>query len=291
MQGETKLPKRMVPLALLTMILFALSGTRLDTMSALASDAALSGTNVGGAITTNTTWTLSGSPYRVTADILVLVGVFLNIEPGVTVKFENGTNIVLDGTLTAQGDSAHKILFTSSAISPALGDWGNIRTRTGGRIVSVMWATIEYSSGGIEFPADSSRTVSDCVFHENGAGISGSNVNVTRCTFERNTNGVNATNVQVVDCGFVNNTNSIIGSGPCAVQNTNVWNNSGNGIQIEGTVTNCSIHDNDGLGVAATSVTNCSIFGNNEDGATAHEVANCSVYDNGKYGIRGSAIN
>ncbi len=231
---------------LLIFVLFVASYSffRVNICSSFVSALEYSGTDVGGAITTNTTWTLSGSPYRVTADILVLVGVSLNIEPGVTVNFENGTSIVVDGTFTAQGDSAHRILFTTNLPSLASGDWGSIRTRTGGRIVSVEWATIEYSSGGIEFPADSSGIVSDCVFRENGVGISGSNVNITRCTFERNANGVNAANAQVMDCEFFNNSNGIVGSG--AVQNTNVWNNSAGGISISGSVANCSIYSNAG---------------------------------------------
>jgi hypothetical protein len=292
-QGETGLSKRMASVVFLTLILFALSATKLDMMSALVSDAALTGTNVSGAITTNTTWTLSGSPYRVTADVLVLVDVFLTVEPGVTVKFDNGTSIVVDGKIIIQGDSAHITTFTSNAPSPAAGDWGNIRTRTGGRIVSVMWTTIEYSSGGIEFPVDSSGIILDCVFRENGVGISGSNVSITRCTFYKNTDGINAANVRVVDCEFFNNTNGIVGSG--TVQNTNVWNSSGNGISFpsSGSVSNCSIHDNGGDGVVCQgSIVDCVVYNNSGVGAGGGEnghISNCSVFNNG-IGIVGGTL-
>ena len=160
-----------------------------------------------------------------------------------------------------QREILHTNIFTSSAISPARGDWGSIRTRTGGRIVEMEWATIEYSTGGIGFPADSSSIVSDCVFRENNAGIAGSNINVTRCTFASNTNGVNAANVQVMDCEFFNDTNGIVGSG--TVQSTNVWNNSAGGISISGSVTNCSVYSNGG-GISADSVTNCSVYSNSD---------------------------
>lgn len=248
-------------------------------------------TNVGGGIITNTTWTLSGSPYTVTADVFVLVGVFLTVEPGITVKFDNGTSIIVDGTLIIQGDSAHETSFTSSAPSPAVSDWGSIRTRTGGRIVGVEWATVEYSAGGIEFPADSSYIVSDCVFRANGVGISGSNVNITRCNFEKNTNAVNALNVQVMNSEFFNNTNAIAGSGACAAQNIKVWNNSGNGIQITGPVTNCLVHDNGGYGVDADSIVDCLIYNNAGSGArTSGSIVNCSVFNNGGDGITGSSV-
>jgi hypothetical protein len=267
-------------------------------------------TNVGGGIITNTTWTLSGSPYTVTADVFVLVGVFLTVEPGVTVKFDNGTSIIVDGTLIIEGDSAHETTFTSSVPLPAIGDWGRIGTRTGGRIAGVEWTTVEYSTDGIEFPANSSNTISDCVLRANGVGVSGSNVSATRCTFENNEDGINAINLSVIDSEFFNNTNAIVGSGTCAVQNTKVWNNSGNGIQINGTVTNCSIYDNGGYGGSsifygsyswsviyesygrpASSFVNCSIYGNGGYGVAAASIINCSVHDNNGYGVAGPAIN
>ena len=147
---------------------------------------------------------------------------------------------------------------------------GSIRTRTGGHIAELEWTTVEYSSGGIEFPADSSHIVSDCVFSANGVGIAGSNVNIARCTFEKNTNAVNAVNVQLVGCQFFNNTNAITGSGICAAQNTEIWNNSGTGIYITGPVTDCLVHDNGGYGVAADSIADCLIYNNGGFGASAY---------------------
>ena len=39
--------------------------------------------DVGGEITTDTTWTLAGSPYTVTSNVTVQTGVTLTVEPGV----------------------------------------------------------------------------------------------------------------------------------------------------------------------------------------------------------------
>jgi hypothetical protein len=276
----------------LTFMLLAVScsSCRLNIGPSFVSALEYSGTDVGGGITTNTTWTVLGSPYTVTADAFVLVDVFLTVEPGVTVKFDNGTSTIVDGTLIIQGNSAHETIFTSNAPSPAMGDWGSIRARTGGHIAGLEWTTIEYSTGGIEFPADSSYIVADCVFRANGVGLSGSNVNITRCAFEKNTNAVNAVNVQVMDCEFFNNTNAIAGSGACSAKSIKVWNNSGNGIQIAGPVTNCLVHDNGGYGVASDSIVDCLIYNNSGDGASAGSVVNCSVFNNGGGGISGGSV-
>jgi hypothetical protein len=44
-------------------------------------------------------------------------------EPGVTVKFDSGKALQIRGELVAQGASGSPITFTSSASSPAAGDW------------------------------------------------------------------------------------------------------------------------------------------------------------------------
>jgi hypothetical protein len=53
---------------------------------ALAHVAPAGATNVSGHLTTNTTWTTSGSPYVVTSNLFVDAGVTLTINPGVIVK-------------------------------------------------------------------------------------------------------------------------------------------------------------------------------------------------------------
>ena len=50
----------------------------------------------------------------------------LNIDPGVTVLMGSGSNIVANGTITADGTSLNKITFTSTTgASP--GSWGYIQ--------------------------------------------------------------------------------------------------------------------------------------------------------------------
>jgi len=46
-------------------------------------------TQVSGTISSNTTWTLTESPYLVTSNITVAENVTLTIDPGVVIKFSN----------------------------------------------------------------------------------------------------------------------------------------------------------------------------------------------------------
>ena len=66
-----------------------------------------------------------------TGHVIVASGVTLTIDSGVTVKFDNGKVMLVEGTLVAQGTSGNEVTFTSSATSPAAGDWGYIEFKSG----------------------------------------------------------------------------------------------------------------------------------------------------------------
>ena len=93
------------------------------------------GINVYGPIYKDTTWSKDTKLFCVTQNVTVLEGVTLTIEPGVIVKFWEGTDqaldnkfsIVVEGKLSAIGNQADNILFTSSRFNPAPGDWNHIK--------------------------------------------------------------------------------------------------------------------------------------------------------------------
>lgn len=75
----------------------------------------------------NANWTIAGSPYIVTINLVVFDGVTLTIDPGVEVKFMDGLELDLRGKLIAVGTAADSITFTSAANNPVPGIWNGIR--------------------------------------------------------------------------------------------------------------------------------------------------------------------
>ena len=117
-------------------------------------------TEVGGPLVGDTTWALADSPYIVTADVQVPVGVTLTIEPGVMVKFNEGRHLQVDGTLIARGNPDRLVIFTSSRPSPRPGDWSNIRLTSTAAATTVN-ADGDYVSGSI---------LQHCVVEYGGSG-------------------------------------------------------------------------------------------------------------------------
>ncbi len=78
---------------------------------------------VGGVIAADTVWTRDDSPYEVISDVTVLENVTLEIEPGVTVLFDQNTGLNVNGRLVAEGSAFDRITFDRASGAP---DWDGI---------------------------------------------------------------------------------------------------------------------------------------------------------------------
>lgn len=180
-------------------------------------------TSVSGLISADAIWTLSNSPYILTGSVSVQSDATLIIEPGVTVKFNSGNSLLIDGTLLAKGTINNKITFTSNTVSSA-GAWGYIYftnkstdavyTKDGSyKSGSILeYCTIQYA-GGV--------SVSD-----NGAlRIQGAHPLVNFCEISNNsTTGIAAFRLDDYRNGILKITNSVI--------NNNTSSSYGGGISI-----------------------------------------------------------
>jgi len=131
------------------------------------------GIDVFGPIYQDTTWKNKNKIYCITQSITVLNGVTLSIEPGVIVKFWEGSdqvlddkfNITIDGTLVARGTNSNKIIFTSAQNSPEPGDWEFIKF-TDSSVGAKFDQNSNYLSGSIlqhaviEYGGDEGITIS-----------------------------------------------------------------------------------------------------------------------------------
>jgi hypothetical protein len=125
---------------------------------------------------------LADSPITVTGNVTVASGVTLTIEPGVTVKFDSGKALVVEGTLVVRGTSSEKITFTASSETPETDAWGFIKFTdssvdavfdgagdyTGGSVLE--HCTVEYGNGigdGAILAIDASPFINYCTFQNN----------------------------------------------------------------------------------------------------------------------------
>lgn len=144
-------------------------------------NSAYAATEISGNITSDTTWTLTDSPYIVTGTVQVLEGVKLTIESGVEVKFNKDTGLNIDGKLISIGTSDAMVKFTSDQPN-----WLGIKFTDNASSDSVIkYSIIEYGSGVIAQVPTFSLFLSNSIIRNNkeiGITLEGANGKVLNNT-------------------------------------------------------------------------------------------------------------
>lgn len=148
----------------------------------LLSGSASAGTTVSGVITTDTTWNLAGSPYTFATTIGVDRDATLIIEPGVEViatpeQPEQQLAFQVAGELVVSGTVSSPVRFSCT--------WASLRCWRGLEFVQgsdgiVDHALVEFASVGIQFPFQSTATVTNSTLRFNANGhMTGPNSTMT----------------------------------------------------------------------------------------------------------------
>ena len=136
-------------------------------------------TEESGVISENTTWKLNNSPYIIKGSVNVSSGATLTIEAGVTVKFDGDYNLVIDGTLVAQGTADKLITFTSNQTIKSAGNWGQIQFRDTSvdNNCLIQHAVIKYGTTGVNCSKASPTIANSTIRHHKYSGIQASGEN------------------------------------------------------------------------------------------------------------------
>lgn len=229
-------------------------------------------TSVCGVVSGN--WTSAGNDYIVTCDIQIANGSSLTIQPGVVVKFDDGTSLRVDGELVAQG-----VTFTSSSDTPSQGIWGHIYFTTtsedavfdaGGNYLSgsiIQDSLVEWGGGGtgvngeVEVVGASPFLDHNTILNSSTRGIyaigrsSTIKIIIYRNTVSSNHGGIYASAASL-DENVVSNNNTDAAGGGISVSDSILTNNlvssnsggNGGGINASGSIlTGNTVSGNSGV--------------------------------------------
>lgn len=174
-------------------------------------------TYVEGLITRDTDWTLVDSPFVLSNNVTISLGVTLTIEPSVEVRFGGDFSLIVSGRIVANGTKDKMIQFTT-----------NDPTH------NTTWQTI-YLNG----PQPSSFINCVIEYGTNGTTVENGNVEIQDSFVESNVgNGivVNSGNASIKNCEVANNnlTGIFIADGAQITVDSNIISSNSEGVRISG---------------------------------------------------------
>ncbi len=206
-------------------------------------------TYVSGGIFSNTNWTVSGNPYIVTGNVIVMTGVTLTIQPGVTVFFDNGMGLEVRGDLIANGTSTDSILFIPSSTNPTPGIWEGLDFWNDCNLnyIKIMYADLAidiintsqvhisnsyfgFNNKGFEqFGYNNTETIDNTIFEENIIAIQAviEAAHISNCLFINNGIGLGQLyDTLLSGCSFFGHTNKAVDGGNADIIGNHFANNN-----------------------------------------------------------------
>ncbi len=166
-------------------------GVAMLALAGLAPGASAGGpTYVSGDVTG--TWTAEGNPYIVTATAVVPESSTLSIGPGVVVRFDAGTGLLVRGSIVVEGSGAAPVEFTSNG-SAAPNFWEGIGVSG---LAVLRFASISYAATALRVEGGAADLEGVAASHSrSGLFANGSTVSVAHSSFSMN----EAVGVRAVD--------------------------------------------------------------------------------------------
>ena len=280
-----------------------------------------------GVLPSNEVW--SGS-IELTGDVTVPTNITLTVLPGTRVACWDyyddqggGVDIrrielIVNGTLIANGASANPIVFTSSPLVPPArrADWYGIRLLGGTNGASVIrHCVVEYAVNGLDLGATLASPVEQCDFRESsGQGLTARvNGSFVGCSFQTNSASGASADVPAIaltfeGCSFqANGGHGLAINAGCTVSLTNsvIAGNLARGISLAAqntslSLTSCAVTNNSGEGIWASWDSHSSqltlrdsLFASNSEGLycfySALTVQGCTFRHNNAYGAETSS--
>ncbi len=208
-------------LAVITIVAFTFAKTPFSSIAGA--------TYVEGAITQDTVWTLTDSPFVVSKNIIVCQNATLTLEPGVEVRFGGDFSLTVEGRLSVSGEENNPTTFTSNKDQPKAGDWGTIK-----------------------FNKTESSTLAYCIvqYAKNAITIEDSSVRIEKCEISTNSlNGILIANsiAEVKNNEIANNFESgiyVTGDNRVTIQNNTISSNTNDILLTGNSTTGVSITEN-----------------------------------------------
>ena len=133
----------------------------------------------GGRLETSGTWNADDIPFTVIDDILIAENGQLSIKPGSTIQVQDASDdLLIEGSLHAQGTADLPIRFTSASQDKAPGQWGVVVVRPSANTERTLFQHCIFEYGGgfqnetVRFESNSPQFINSQINHSRRHGLS-----------------------------------------------------------------------------------------------------------------------